>query len=249
MIARLADKMPPMFTLLDGIYTNERGPSFDGRMRRSDVLVASGDVLSCDMVGARALGYDPSEVPHLVHAAKNHGRPIDLSDVEVVGERIEDVASPHEYSFPYTEDETLPVPMEKMGIKGLSYRKYDLSICTYCSGLNGAILTAIVQAWKGEPFEEVEVLTGKSMEARPGYKKTILVGKCIYQANKDNPNINEMIAIKGCPPSEKLVVKALHQAGIEVNPAIFDNMDKAPGFFMKRYEGKPEFDEALFRAS
>jgi hypothetical protein len=42
------------------------------------------------------------------------------------------------------------------------------------------------------------------------------------------------------------VVKALHQAGIEVNPTIFEHMDKAPGFFMGKYEGKPEFEESFF---
>ena len=68
-VARLANTMPPMFTLLDGIYTNERGPGFDGRIRRSNILVASADVLSADMVGAKVLGYEPSDVPHLVHAA------------------------------------------------------------------------------------------------------------------------------------------------------------------------------------
>jgi len=38
------------------------------------------------------------------------------------------------------------------------------------------------------------------MKPTPGKKKTILIGKCIYQANKDNPDIQEMIAVKGCPP-------------------------------------------------
>ncbi|RLB21759.1 MAG: DUF362 domain-containing protein, partial [Deltaproteobacteria bacterium] len=129
-IARLANKMPPMFTLLDGIYTNERGPSFDGRIRRSNILVASADVLSADMVGAKVLGYEPSDVPHLVHAAQYRQRPLDLSDIEVVGERIEDVASFHEYDFPYVENNTLRRSLARMGIKGLSYPKYDLSMCT-----------------------------------------------------------------------------------------------------------------------
>jgi hypothetical protein len=139
------------------------------------------------------------------------------------------------------------MPMEKMGIEGLSYRKYDLSLCTYCSSLNGVILSAIAQGWEGEPWDDVEVLTGKMMEPTPGTKKTILVGKCMYQANKDHPDINEMIAIKGCPPQPKAVVRAFHQAGVELNPAIFEHMDKAAGYFMKRYEGKPEFDEGFFR--
>ena len=247
MIARLANRLPPSLTILDGIYTNERGPSFDGRMRRSNILIASQDPLSADMVGAKTLGYEPSEVPHLAHAAENQGRPDDLSDVEVLGEKIEAVASRHEYSFPYNEEGTLPMPMEKMGIKGLSYQKYDLSLCTYCSSLNGVILSAIAQGWKGEPWADVEVLTGKIMKPTSGRKKTILVGKCMYQANKDHPDIEEMIAIKGCPPPPKVVVKAFHQAGIELNPAIFENMEKGPGYFMKRYKGKPEFDEGFFR--
>ena len=245
-VAKLADPMPPVLTLLDGIYTTERGPSFDGRVRRSNIVVASTDVLSADMVGAKILGYAPSEVPHLVHAAENRKRPLDLSDVEVMGEEIEDVASRHKYAFPYNKDDTLPLPMEKMGIKGLSYRKYDLSLCTYCSAMNGVVLAAIAMAWKGEPWDDVEVLTGKLMQPTPGKKKTILFGKCMYQLHKDNPDINEIIAIKGCPPQPKSIIKAFHQAGIEINPAIIENAEMAPGFFMKRYEGKPEFEEKHF---
>jgi len=245
-IARLANKMPPMFILLDGIYTNERGPSFDGRIRRSNILIASADVLSADMVGAKVLGYEPSDIPHLVHAAKDRQRPLDLSDIEVAGNRIEDVASFHEYDFPYVKNNTLRRSLEKKGIKGLSYPKYDLSMCTYCSGLNGIILFAIAQAWRGEPWNDVEVLTGKIMRPTPGKKKTILIGKCMYEANRDHPHIQEMIPVKGCPPSPKTVVKALHQAGIEVNPAIFEHMDKAPGFFMGKYEGNTEFEESFF---
>ena len=30
-VARLADRMPPMLTLIDGIYSSERGPGFDGQ--------------------------------------------------------------------------------------------------------------------------------------------------------------------------------------------------------------------------
>ena len=64
--------------------------------------------------------------------------------------------------------------MEKMGIKGLSYPKYDLSICTYCSGMTGLILSAIVMTWRGEPWDDVEVLTGKVMKPTRGKKKTVL---------------------------------------------------------------------------
>jgi uncharacterized protein (DUF362 family) len=247
MIARLTNKLPPSFTLLDGIYTAERGPFFEGRLRRSNILIGSSDIFSADKVGARVLGYDPSVVPYLVHAAHDSGRPIDLSDVEVVGERIEAVASRHEYAFPYTEDGNLPKPMERMGIKGLSYRKYDDTICTYCSGLSTVILMAIANAWRGKPWDEIEILTGKIMKPTPGKKKTILIGKCMVQANRDNADIREMIAVKGCPPDLKGTLKALQQAGIEASPTFFENMDMAAGFFMKRYAGNPEFEESFFK--
>lgn len=167
MVARLADKMPPIFTLIDGIYSLEKGPSFDGRMHKTDLLVASTDILAADMVGAKILGFEPRDVPHLVHAAKNRNRPHDLSDVEIVGETIADVARQYAYDFEYADDTKgcMPVPLAKQGIEGLYYRKFDSTMCTYCSGYNGLMLSAIRYAWKGEPFDDIEVLTGKSMQA------------------------------------------------------------------------------------
>lgn len=247
MVSRLFLPMPPMFTLVDGIYTQERGPNVDGQARRSNLLVASSDVLSADRVGAMLLGIEPAKVPHLVHAAQALRRPVDLSDVEVVGEKIEDVASPHEWTFPYNEEGTLPLVMEKRGIRGVSYPKYDLTICTYCAGLTRVMLIAIARAWKGTPFDDVEILTGKLMQATSGKKKTLLLGKCIYEANKNNPHIQEMIAIKGCPPSHQAIFRGLRRAGIEADPELFEHMDRAMGIHMKKYREKPEFDEAFFR--
>jgi uncharacterized protein (DUF362 family) len=248
-VAKLADRMPPMLTLQDGIYTNERGPGPDGRIHRSNLLVASSDVLAADLVGAKLLGYDAQNVPHLVHAAQNRKRPHDLRDIEILGEDSEALSQFHEYDFEYseTDDGVMPLPLAKQGIKGVFYRKYDLSMCTYCSGMNGIMLSAIRYAWKGEPWDDIEILTGKSMQPTPGMKKTILFGKCMYQAHKDNPDIRELIAIKGCPPSPKSLLKALHQAGIDADPGFFENIDQLPGFFLSRYKDRPEFDESFFR--
>jgi uncharacterized protein (DUF362 family) len=248
-VSKLADPMPPIFTLIDGIYSNERGPGPDGKLRRTNLLVASADILSADLVGAAVLGYQAEQVPHLVHAAQHRGRPWDLSDIDVVGERIADVKQPHEYDFSYSETDevVLPTPLAKQGIKGVFYHKYDLSMCTYCSGVNGLMISAIRFAWKGKPFDDVEILTGKSMQPTPGKKKTILMGKCIYQAHKDNPAIQEAIPIKGCPPKPEDMLKALHKAGIEADPGLFENIDHLPGFYMERYRDRPEFDEGFFQ--
>ena len=248
-VAKLADKMPPMFTLIDGIYTNERGPGPDGRMHRSDLLVASADVLAADLVGAKLLGHSPAKVPHLMHAARNRKRTHDLSDIVISGGNIEELARFHEHDFKYseTQDGIMPVTMAKEGLKGVFYRKFDLSMCTYCSGMNGVMLTAIRHAWKGEPWNDIEILTGKSMQPTLGMKKTILFGKCMYQAHKDNPAIREMIAVKGCPPTPKAMLNALHKAGIDADPGLFEHIEELPAFFFSRYKDRPEFDESFFQ--
>ncbi|HSO19312.1 MAG TPA: DUF362 domain-containing protein [Desulfosarcina sp.] len=249
MVARLADRLPPVFTLIDGIYTLERGPGPDGGMRRSDSLVASADILSADMVGARLLGHSPQQVPHLAMAAANRGRPADLSDIEVVGEPLDSLVRRHEFDFPYASDDSgeLPLTLARQGIQGVFYRKFDDTMCTYCSALNGLTLSAIRFAWKGEPWDRLEVLTGKRMQPTPGMARTLLLGKCMYRKHKDNPDINEMIAVKGCPPRPQDVADALHRAGIAVDPALFDNIDQLPGVYMARYANRPEFEEGFFR--
>jgi hypothetical protein len=105
------------------------------------------------------------------------------------------------------------------------------------------------------PWDEIEILTGKSMQPAPGMKKTILLGKCMYQAHKNNPDIQEQIAVKGCPPSPNSMLKpspnsmlkALHKAGIDADAGLFENMDQLPGLFLSRYKDRPEFDESFFQ--
>ena len=245
-VARLADPMPPVFTLIDGIFSNERGPGFDGRMRRSNLLIASNDIFAADKAGSRVLGYQAAEVPHLKLYAEHHQRSLDLSDVEIKGEPIENVTDSYQYDFKYNEDGSLPSPMAKMGIQGVSYYKYDLSMCTYCSGITGAVLTAISMAWKGQPWDDVEVLTGKQMAPRPGKKKTILLGQCMCKLHKANPAIQEVIPVGGCPPDPKDIVAAFHKAGIAVDPNFIENWEQLPGFLMERFKDTSEFEEAFF---
>ena len=245
-VARLSDQLPPVFNLIDGIYTAEYGPNVDGRMHRSNILVASKDIFSADKVGALLLGHEPGDVPHLSHYGKNHHRPVDLSDVEVAGESIASLARYHEPFFPWTDDNEMPAALREKGYKGLAYRRYDLTVCTYCAEVTGNILTAIVKAWKGQPWDDVELLTGKTMMADPRKKHSILLGKCVSQANKNNTQAQHLIPIKGCPPKQEQIIKAFHEAGIDIDPQIIHNVEKWPGNFMKRYRGNPDFDAGHF---
>ncbi len=245
-ISKLGNMLPPSLTLIDGIFSNAWGPGFDGRAKRSDILIASADPFSADKVGASILGYDPADIIHLDLAAKDMKRPINLSDVDLKGEKLEGVISEHGWGFPYTEGGLLPKAMEAMGIEGLTYRKYDDTLCTYCSGFNSFVIPGVARAWSGEAWDDVEVLTGKKMKPTQGKKKTVLLGKCIYQANKDNPDINEMIPVKGCPPAIDDIIKALQKAGINIDPDEVKNVDKSMAVNIKKYAGKPEFSNDFF---
>jgi thiamine pyrophosphate-dependent acetolactate synthase large subunit-like protein/uncharacterized protein (DUF362 family) len=244
-VSKLANKLPPSFTIVDGIYSSEIGPLYTGSIRRSNILIASADMLSVDMVGAKVLGYEPSQVPHLVHVARDCGRSPDLSDVEVVGEKIQDVASFHEHLPLHDDDKNLPSMMANMGIEGLAIPKHDLTVCTYCGSVLPSQIISVAQSWNGKPWDDVEILYGKTMEPTSGKGKTILFGKCIYQKHKDNPAIKEMIPIKGCPPPIESIHQAFKQAGIELNP-LFSNLSSVLALLMHTYKGRPDFEESFF---
>lgn len=116
----------------------------------------------------------------------------------------------------------------------------------YCAALNGAMLTAISFAWQGKPWDDIEVLTGKKMQPSEGKKYTILLGQCMVNLHKNNPNI-DAISIRGYSPNPMETVNAFHKAGIGVNPLIFNHLDIAPTYFMERYKNKPKFEEAFYK--
>ena len=51
-VSKLAKVIPSSFTIIDGIYTNERGPGFDGKMRRRQ---PSGGLERCFFPGRKSL--------------------------------------------------------------------------------------------------------------------------------------------------------------------------------------------------
>ncbi|MBD3254945.1 MAG: DUF362 domain-containing protein [Candidatus Lokiarchaeota archaeon] len=246
-VAHLPNSISHGLTIIDGIYSLERGPAMDGKAHRMNILVASKDILAADIVGAKLLGFEPSDIPHLKEAADERKRPLDLSDIEIKGENIDELAEHHEWDYIYAGDDDLPLPYEKAGISGIKYHKYDKSMCTYCSMLNGILLMGIKAAWKGKPFDKIEVLTGKRMEPSPDMNKTILVGQCQCNKNKNHPNINELIMLEGCPPSTEGLQEKLKKAGIRIPSYFFKNLDKGPLLFMQKYSGKPEFEDKFYQ--
>ena len=84
--------LKPAFTVIDGFVGMEgRGP-VDGTPVKMDLIIAGTDVVATDATASRIIGLDPKNIKHICRAhEKGLGN---MNDVEVVGEKIENVIRP-----------------------------------------------------------------------------------------------------------------------------------------------------------
>ena len=66
------------------------GPTM-GSLVKMDLIIAGTNPLATDMVAANIMGFNTNEIPTLVWAIKSGMRPTDVSEIEIRGERIENV--------------------------------------------------------------------------------------------------------------------------------------------------------------
>jgi uncharacterized protein (DUF362 family) len=248
-IFKLLEAVKPSFTIVDGIYSLERGPLLTGRAHRSNIIIASKDTVSADLVGSSILGIDPETVPQISMAARFKNRKTDLSDIDINGNvDIKTALKPHKWQFEQNEQNTRPLYMEKAGVKGLYYYQVDTSLCTYCAELIGQINLGILMATnKDKGFDDVELLYGKLQKPTPGHKHTMLAGQCQVKLNEKNPLINHCIKIPGCPARKEDFFRAFEEAGIELPEDFGVWLEKSPEIvFAKRYANDPDFDPGFY---
>lgn len=242
-ISCLGEKLYPDITLIDGIFTLERGPVVNGTAHRSDLLIASRDMFSADIIGSYLLGFSPEEIGHLKDYAQRKSLSMDLDEIEIIGESLEENRMKLKWDWGWKQDNSGPTAFERVGITGINYPKYDNTICSGCSFLNNFVLVLLMGAYDGTPFPQVEFLMGKNMLSRGGYQKSFLLGNCMIRANRDNSLINESVPVKGCPPKEKEVIRALNENGI---PASIDTYRYYRQSLYQRYQEQEEFKEDFF---
>ena len=242
-VSFLGEKLYPDLTIIDGIYSLEKGPIVTGKAYRKDLLVASTDMFAADVVGSRLMGFSPEEIGHLNDFASRNNRNIKGTDLEIAGEPLEVPDKPYQWDWKWKEDDSGPTAFARRGITGVFYPKYDATICSGCSFFNNLLLVLLIDAYHGEPFPNIEFLSGKQRLSQGGYNKTFLFGNCIIKANYNNPHIKEAVKITGCPPSIDTIVKALNENGISADIEAYRKYRQS---LMDRYLGKKEFSEELF---
>ena len=250
-LARLVEVVPTCFTIIDGIYTLERGPSLIGDARRSDIIIASKDLLSADKVAAAMLGISPQTVPHLLLASERKNRPTDLSDIKFKGDiDISLAAKWHEWRPARSQADDMPLLLAMAGVKGVTVPPMDKSVCTYCVGsfyffVNMGLLMA---SNKDKSFDDIEFLVGKNQDSTGKHKHTMLLGQCQVNRNENNPLIRHCVKVGGCPPREQDYLDACKEVGIELPagfPASAENAARL--FLMPKYKGKQGFDETFYQ--
>jgi len=84
----------PQLTIMDGVVAMEGEGPAAGKLRRLGVILASRDAVALDAVAAGIIGLDPTDILTTRYASERGLGVGRLQDIEVAGERIEDVAVP-----------------------------------------------------------------------------------------------------------------------------------------------------------
>ncbi len=84
--------LKPALTVIDGFVGMEGHGPVDGTPVKMDLIIAGADVVATDATASRIMGFDPKTIKHIRRAHEKGLGNID--DVEVVGEKIENVTRP-----------------------------------------------------------------------------------------------------------------------------------------------------------
>ncbi|OPX40738.1 MAG: hypothetical protein B1H13_05900 [Desulfobacteraceae bacterium 4484_190.3] len=198
-IAFLGQQIKVDLTIIDGLYGLQKGP-MGKDIHPMNLIIAGRDMVSVDMVGSAVIGTNPNEVNYLRYIAKSQGESLDLSRLDIRGERIEDVAKKLIWEYPWCEE-----LLEKYSIRGIACEDPGNYFCSGCTVTAFAGLNRFFRENQGCRFKGVEICMG-SNQAHEGSQKVFLVGKCSVNAN---PDVHGAIAIKGCPASTKEVYEKL----------------------------------------
>jgi uncharacterized protein (DUF362 family) len=162
--------------IVDCITCMERMGPHGGDPLALNLLIAGEQAAEVDHVGCQVMGYGPGEVKHLAQYVEMNG--IELSAVEVIGEKIADVAHPFK-----------KVMMQDLIPDGFTV--HDVNAC--CTCMNAFLLSCRVL--KGTPTQPVEIHMGSlTEEDAASINLKVAFGNCCVN------HLKSLKPIRGCPP-------------------------------------------------
>lgn len=203
MIALLNTKIEPDLTIIDGIYSLERGPGTLGRAYRTNLIITGKDVLSCDVIGAQIIGVDPASVKYIRRFSEISERSFDPAAIEVLGENLEEVKRPLEWKTNYQDI------FKEAGIEGVNMPLPGISFCTNCTVCAEFLVARFCKDNAGSKLDPVTFCFGGGAKAKEDSEKVILFGDCAIRNNK---SIAKAVTVTGCPPkiADSMVAMIMH---------------------------------------
>jgi uncharacterized protein (DUF362 family) len=191
-VVDLLAAVKPSLAVVDAIVCQEgAGPVF-GKPVEMNLILAGRDLVAVDAVSARLIGYHPRETLLTVNAANRGLGVMDPEQIEIVGERLENVRRRFLRSI---DDE--PVTME-----GFELIHGEAT----CTGCRNTVMSALIDMRNADQLmylPGVTVLTGNApMPVDVPDEDIVTVGLCM----QDKQTARH---VKGCPPNNYLVVKAI----------------------------------------
>ncbi len=213
-VVDLMTALKPKLAVVDAIVCQEGlGPIF-GKPVEMDLIVAGKDLVAVDSTCARLIGYPPHETLLTVNAAARGMGVIDPDQIAIMGEPLDGVKR----RFLRSIDD------DPVKVDGFELIHGEAT----CTGCRNTVLSALVDMRNADQLmylPGVTVLTGGAPFPRGGLGSSIVtVGKCVPQERQTERHV------KGCPPNNALVVKAIIGDRAEVKRMYADEtVDRTDG--------------------
>ncbi len=189
----LLTAVKPKLAVVDAIVCQEGiGPVF-GRPVEMDLILAGKDLVAVDSTCAQLIGYDPGETLLTVNAAARGLGVMDPKEIEIIGEPLDTVKRRFLRAI---EDDPVQVA--------------DFHLVhgeVTCTGCRNTVMSALIDMRNADQLEYlsgITVLTGGaaiSDDLPP--ENIVTVGKCMPKESRTERHV------KGCPPNNAYVVKAI----------------------------------------
>ena len=191
--------LKPCLEIIDGTYGQQGlGPIF-GETKKMDLIVGSKDLVACEAVTSKIMGYEPKEVMITNAAYKRGFGEMDLEKIEVIGETIEGVASRFKRSSE-VEIEGIPTSFNLIFSKDA------------CTGCHNTVISSLMDMKAQDLFpylENMNVCVGPVTEdmlpADANADNTVCIGVCC----KKLADAKGFRWVVGCPPGNADVVKGI----------------------------------------
>jgi uncharacterized protein (DUF362 family) len=190
-VVDLNKAVPLDLTVVDAIHAMEGlGPAF-GEVFEMDVVMASKDVYSLDVVGAQVMGIPPSELEYMKVAAEQGLVDLEGLGIEVVGEPVSSVS--REFKRP---------PITLAPQEGITI--IENGACSACRGTILSVFNDFKRMGKMEQIEDLVMVVGPQAEIPEHLEhRPLIMGICL-QHLKDEGRF-----VVGCPPNNDKMREAI----------------------------------------